>query len=331
MMIFLYPWMFLLLLLPFVWRFLSKPAQGLWGAALKVPFVEDLLNITNKNTSLSAPSKASNGKARLLYLSLIWLLFTIAAARPVVLGNPIRLPQQARDILLVTDISTSMLEQDFSYQGSRISRLAAVRAVVSDFVKKRAQDRLGLVLFGTRAYLQAPLTYDHQAVLEVLDSMSAGMAGNSTAIGDAVGMALKALKDTGGNLNDKIIILLTDGQNNDGSLNMEQALALAKEEGAKVYTVSVGTDGFSLFNSFLGIHDGMAQNEELAALSAQTSGKAFQADSLQALADVYKTIDALEPAQKDETFVRPQTDFYWVPLLAALIGAFLGLFGTRRF
>lgn len=331
MITFLYPLMFLLLLLPFIWRHFANAVQVPQEKALKIPFVSDFKQIEKQNPKLSATADAFNQKRRLIYLSLIWLLLTMAAARPVFLGEPVRMPQNARDILLVTDISTSMLENDFSFQGNRISRLQAVRAVVSDFVKNRPQDRLGLVLFGTRAYLQAPLTYDHQAVLEVLDSMTAGMAGNSTAIGDAVGMALKTLKDTGESMNDKIIILLTDGENNDGSLNMEQALALAKQEDAKVYTVSVGLEGFSLFSSIFGIENDNLENTELSALANSTNGKAFQANNLNALVEVYKTIDEMEPTQKEQAFTRPQIDFYWIPLMAAFILACLGLILMRRF
>ena len=331
MITFLYPWMFLLLVVPFIWRHFMSSVQALEEKALKVPFVSDFKQIANKTPKSIGATDAFNQKRHLIFLSLIWLLLTLAAARPVFLGEPVRTPQNARDILLVTDISTSMLEKDFSYQGNRISRLQAVRAVVSDFVKNRPQDRLGLVLFGTRAYLQAPLTYDHQAVLEVLDSMAAGMAGNSTAIGDAVGMALKTLKNTGESLNDKIIILLTDGENNDGSLNMEQALALAKQEDAKVYTISVGLDGFSFFSSIFGIENDNLENSELTALANSTNGKAFQANNLNALIEVYKTIDEMEPTQKEQAFTRPQIDLYWIPLLVAIILSCLGLILMWRF
>ena len=168
-------------------------------------------------------------------------------------------------------------------------------------------------------------------MLEVLDSMAAGMAGNSTAIGDAVGMALKTLKNTGESLNDKIIILLTDGENNDGSLNMEQALALAKQEDAKVYTISVGLDGFSFFSSIFGIENDNLENSELTALANSTNGKAFQANNLNALIEVYKTIDEMEPTQKEQAFTRPQIDLYWIPLLAAIILSCLGLILMWRF
>lgn len=331
MIVFLYPLMLFLCLLPFLWRFVVPSSKHLQAKALRVPFIKDFQKIMEKTRTNKLSSQNKFLTSRLLYLYLIWLLLVLAAARPVMLGEPYRISQNARDILLVTDISTSMLETDFSFQSMRLSRLQAVRLVVSEFVKNRPQDRIGLVLFGTRAYLQAPLTYDHQAILEVLDSMSAGMAGDSTAIGDAVGIALKTLKDTGEGLNDKIIILLTDGENNDGSINMEQALNLAKQEGAKVYTISVGSNGLSLFNSFFGIAPQTQQNGALKALADDTGGKSFQANNLNALVDVYKTIDELEPTQKDTTFSRPRTDLYWLPLLGAVVLSLLGLILMRRF
>ena len=137
--------------------------------------------------------------------------------------------------MLVLDISTSMLNQDFFINQQRIDRLTAVKKTASDFIKKRANDRIGLVLFGTRAYLQSPITFDKAAISNILWSTDAGMAGTSTAIGDAVGLALKTLRKEKNKSGDKIIILLTDGENNDGSLSMPEVLKLAKDENIKIY------------------------------------------------------------------------------------------------
>jgi Ca-activated chloride channel family protein len=154
--------------------------------------------------------------------------------RPILYGEPVPLKTEGRDILLISDISTSMREPDFAYQGYRLDRLTAVKVVVSDFVKKRLNDRLGLILFGTQAYLQAPLTHDRQTVLEVLQSADAGMAGDSTAIGNALMLALKALQQAGAT-DRKVIILLTDGENNDG-VPMAQAMDAVRQAGVTVYT-----------------------------------------------------------------------------------------------
>ena len=191
-------------------------------------------------TAFSALGSRAWLSVKYLYLFSLWVLLVIAAARPQLVGEPYRLKAENRDIMLVIDISPSMLQPDLS-RTQRIDRLTAVKAVVGSFVQKRTEDRLGLILFGKRAYVQSPLTFDKNAVAEILNNADAGMAGNSTSIGDALGLALKNLREEK-EKNNKVIILLTDGENNDGSLSMAQAIGLAEKEGIKIYTVGVGSD-----------------------------------------------------------------------------------------
>ncbi len=241
MMIFAYPYAFLLLLVPFLVYKLLPAVKGMHGDALRVPFLSDLERISIASGGIWAPQSSSSNNTiskPFIWLYLVWALLCVAAARPQIVGEPMRLQNNSRDIMLVLDISTSMLEPDFSFANRRITRLDAVKKVVSDFTTKRANDRIGLILFGTRAYLQAPLTYDKASLNDILWSMQAGMAGDSTSIGDALALALKNLKDQTG---DKVIILLTDGENNDGSLSLAQAIKLAKDEGIKTYTIGVGS------------------------------------------------------------------------------------------
>ena len=253
---FVYPEAFWLLVVPFVIYFLLPKVRGLHGEALKVPFIDDLKSIKQKSERLRV-NLLSNRilfSIKFLYVLALWVLLVIATARPQYAGEPYRLKAENRDIMLVIDISNSMLQPDFYAQGQRIDRMSAVKAVVSTFIDKRTEDRVGLVLFGTLAYLQSPLTFDKQAVKEILLNTDAGMAGNSTSIGDALGIALKNLQ-TEQNKENKVIILLTDGENNDGSLSMAQAIDLAEKEGIKVYTIGVGGGGnfisslFSLRNN----------------------------------------------------------------------------------
>lgn len=319
MIIFLYPYFVWLLLLPFAVRWLLPVVKGSYGDALSVPFAADFADI-------SAQSKAKNislnkaGLTRGFWACfLIYAMLVCAAMRPVQTGIPVRISNEGRDILMVTDISTSMLEEDFSTRNFRLSRLNAVKAVVSEFVKKRQDDRIGLILFGTQAYLQAPLTYDRQSVLEILNSVDAGMAGNSTAIGDALGLALKSLKDKGGELNRKVIILLTDGENNDGSLSVPEATAMATQEGVKIYTIGVGGSRQSLLNSFFGVGGSSLDEQSLKQLAAETEGRYFRADDLKGLVNVYKAIDLLEPESSDENFVYPRQELYYIPLLFAVL------------
>ena len=218
------------------------------------------------------------------------------------------------------EISTSMLERDFSYQGRRLSRLQAVKAAAADFVDKRRDDRIGLILFGSRAYLQAPLTYDKQAVKDILMTMDAGMAGNSTAIGDALGLALKSIRENDDKEN-KVIILLSDGENNDGNLSLPQAIQLAKNEKVKIYTIGVGGVGSfmqSILSYKIALPSGLDE-EGLKQIAEEAGGQYFRADDTAALVRVYDEINKLEPQAQDENYIREIREYYYIPLLVAII------------
>ena len=327
---FLYPEMFLLLFLPFLTFLILPRIKNTHGDALKIPFLSDLKNIQQKADKLRFPfmRKSVRFSLRFLYLVLLWILFVIAAARPQYAGPPFHVKAQNRDIMLVVDISTSMQQPDFSTRQHRIDRLSAVKAVVSQFVEKRTEDRVGLVLFGTLAYLQSPLTFDKEAVKEILLSMDAGMAGNSTSIGDALGIALKYLKDDE-HKDNKIIILLTDGENNDGSLSMAQAIALAEKEGIKTYTIGVGGEaGFmsSLFN----LRNNELDEKSLKELAKRTKGNYYRATDLNSLAQIYQHIDELEPQEEKGRVVQEVKELFYIPLLIALLLIAFLIFMPRR-
>lgn len=328
------PWAFGLILVPVIFRALLPTVRGLHGDALRIPFLRDLQRIAIKSGEVWQMSGTNGSKisAPAIVLSLIWLLLVISAARPQWVGEPIRLRGESRDILMVMDISTSMLEPDFVLNNRRSDRLTAVKKTAQDFVDKRRDDRIGLVLFGTNAYLQAPLTYDSKSVSEILWSMEAGMAGQSTAIGDALGLALKSLHNLPGK-NNKIIILLTDGENNDGSLSLPQAVKLAQSEGVKIYTIGVGSDS-GLINSFMGfrISGGSSGLDEasLKEIAQETQGRYFRAKDTQSLQKIYEAIDQLEPVDNEQQLVQETYDWFYIPLLAALALAFLWIGITRR-
>ena len=267
-----YPWGLLLLIMSFIIYMILPVAKGMQGDALKVPFLKELKRIAIKSGGIWGSSSVSEHKFSLRFwaLYMVWCLLVLSFVRPVSVGEPQRLPNEGRDIMLVLDISTSMLSRDFRYQNYMLDRLTAVKHTVSEFVKKRANDRIGLILFGTRAYLQSPLTYDKAAVLDMLSSMQAGMAGDSTSIGDALALALKNMRQSA-NKNSQVIILLTDGENNDGSLSLPQAIKLAQDEDIKVYTIGVGSPNlFFKMLSFAGI-SGLDENE-LKAMAEVTKG-----------------------------------------------------------
>lgn len=329
---FAYPYLWGLLLLAPVVYYLLPPAKGLHGDALRVTFLNDLETVNLRSGRIWQTAGRGGINAGRILLFVVYILFVAAAARPRWVGEPVRVRNEGRDILMVMDISTSMLEKDFSLNGRRISRLQAVKAVASDFIGRRLEDRIGLVLFGTRAYLQAPLTFDKKAVENILWNMTAGMAGNSTSIGDALGLALKSVKDSQ-NKNNKVIILLTDGENNDGSLSLPQAIGLAKHENVKIYTIGVGGAG-SLMQSILSYASVLPQGldeEGLKAIAAETEGRYFRASDTSALAGVYAEIDRLEPQSGEENYVREVREYYYIPLAAAVVlGTLLMLIRRRQ-
>lgn len=322
---FAYPSAVFLLILPLIFRYLLPAVKGLHGDALKIPFIEDLQKISIKSGGIwGAQLGKKSSSVALWALYLIYILLVIAAARPQWVGEPIPMRSESRDIMLIMDISNSMLEPDFAIGGQRINRLSAVKKTASDFIDKRTDDRIGLILFGTQAYLQAPLTYDKKSVQDILWSMDAGMAGNSTSIGDAIGLALKNIKDD--DKKEKILVLLTDGENNDGSLSMPEAINLAKNENVKIYTIGVGAEA-SFIDSFFGIKIGMGNNgldeESLKLLAQDTQGRYFRATDTQSLQQIYNAIDKLEPTENNEQFSVETKELFYIPLLLATILAFI--------
>ena len=320
-----HPYLIGLVLLPFLIKTILPAVKTSGGRALKVPFVQDLKNIKNASGTFLNKQKNDAFTISKILLWLIFLCVVSALMKPVETGDPIRLQNKGRDIMLITDISTSMLEDDFVYQGRRLERMEAVRAVVSDFVQKRESDRLGLVLFGTRAYEQVPLTFDKKALLDVLSMMQAGMAGQSTSIGDALALGLKSLSKSKTEKEKQAIVLLTDGENNDGNISFPQAIELASKEGVKVYTVGVGAPEFSLMKSLFGMPNTSFDEQSLKELADKTKGQFFKATDLAELIKVYREIDKLEAEDFDEGFVYPKKELYYLPLLLAFLLAFFGI------
>ena len=214
------------------------------------------------------------------------------------------------DIILAIDTSGSMEALDFIKDKKRVTRLDVVKDVVAGFIKNRENDRIGLVAFGQEAFTQCPLTLDHDIVLSFLDKMSIGMAGDSTAIGSAIGISTKRLKDL--KAKTKIIVLLTDGRNNTGAITPIQAAEIAKTLDVKIYTIGVGTKGKAPFlvDTVLGkrvVYEDVDIDEDtLQTISSMTAARYFRATDLESLKDIYKQIDALE---KTEVKMIEHTDY----------------------
>lgn len=320
-----------LLLLPFAVYYILPIAKKMYGDALKVPFVGDIMQI---NTQIGRKAYINSGKVvsgiKLLWLAVLWGLVVVALCRPQWVGEPLKLKNNGRDILLVVDISNSMNERDFKYNNKVYDRLSAVKSVVGSFVDERSEDRLGLVVFGTRAYMQVPMTYDRQSLKEVLMSLDAGMAGNSTSIGDALGVALKNLALDDRPAENKVIILLTDGENNDGHLSFPQAIELAKQEKIKVYTIGVGNDRETFFGTLFNIPVSQELDEEsLKQLAAATKGDYFRAKDVNSLAQVYEKINQLEKVETEGRFIQETKELFYYPAALALL-MFLVMLGLVR-
>jgi Ca-activated chloride channel family protein len=304
-------WAWILLLLPLPWvvrRWLSAaPQTGM--QALKVPWFE--LVAGAGQGWMSQPALA-------VMASLAWLLLLLAAARPQWVGEIETLPVTGRDLLLAVDISGSMDTQDMVLAGKTVNRLAVVKKVAGEFIQRRKGDRVGLVLFGSRAYLQTPLTFDTETTAILLDESEIGLAGRETAIGDAIGLAVKRLRADAAS--DRVLILLTDGANTSGEVQPMQATEFAAREGLKIYTVGVGADEMMVqdfFGSRLVNPSADLDEDTLKAIAERTGGAYFRARDAKALARIYEQLDELEPVESDQEAIRPVDELFHWPLAAA--------------
>lgn len=304
-----YPWLALLLPLPLLFR--QKTSAH--GAALRH---QALYQFSRKQQSkVQAPRHWSRWLR-----TLCWCLLVLAATQPRWLGDTITLPQQGRDLMLAVDLSGSMDITDMQYQNQAINRLDAVKLVLNDFIQKRQGDRLGLILFGDAAYQQTPLTYDLTTVRTMLDESVRGLAGERTAIGEAIGLAIKRLNSY--ETSNKVLILLSDGANTAGVIQPLEALQLAKAAGVKIYTVGVGAEQMvqeSIFGRQLVNPSQDLDEALLTQLATETGGRYFRARDLQELAGIYQLLDQLEPVERDQISYRPQQSLLHYPLLLALL------------
>ena len=308
MMEFAWPWAFLLCPLPFLVRRL-RPTELLAPAALAVPSVAPFAVHDRRRP---------RPRLALVLLWVAWSLTVAAAARPQWTGDAVDLPTTGRDLLLAVDISGSMSMEDVTLRGEAAPRLAAVKAVLDDFIERRRGDRIGLILFGTHAYLQAPLTFDLATVRRFLAEAPVGIAGGRTAIGDAVGLAVKRLHDRPAE--SRVLVLLSDGSNNAGAVDPRDAAAMAAVEDIRIHTVGFGSEamevsgalGVRTVNPSLGLDE-----PTLADIARATGGRYFRARDTAGLERIYDLIDALEPAQQDPEPLRPIRALHHWPLALA--------------
>jgi len=310
---FAWPWMALLLFLPWLLRWLLPPVAVDSRGVLYAPFI-----LGFGDSKVSRRSEVT-GWRRWLSL-LVWILLVTAAMRPQWLGEPIELPESGRNLMLAIDVSGSMKVTDLDPEAGRITRLDVTKEVAGEFVSRREGDRLGLILFGTRAYLQAPLTFDRQTVGTLLNDSQIGIAGRETAIGDAIGLAIKRLRESP--QGQSVLILLTDGANTAGNVPPRKAAELAKQAGLRIHAIGVGAEQM-IVNSVFGkqaINPSADLDEDtLKFIADTTGGQYFRAQDKKALQAIYAELDKIEPVTGGERSVRPVISLYPWPLSIALI------------
>jgi Ca-activated chloride channel family protein len=301
-----YPWLLLLLPLPWLgYRWLRPYREG--RTALRVPFFAAMSRAIGQ---VPSPVASRDSHWQLLLNLLVWALLVLAVARPVWVEPPLTRTEPVRDLMLAVDISQSMETQDLSNAaGQRTDRLSVVKEVVRGFIVQRKDDRLGLIVFGTGAFAQAPLTLDHNSLNILLDEVGISMAGPNTAIGDAIGLSIKLFDNA--HETDKVLILLTDGNDTSSAIPPDHAASMAAAKGIVIHTIGIG--------------DPSAEGEakvDLTALqriASATGGQFFQAGDRAALEQVYATLDRLTPHQVKTLSHQPKRDLFWLPLGAALL------------
>ena len=313
-----WPWLLAALPLPWIVSRLLPRAPGWIATALHLP-----------HTGFALPDQADISpvpRMRTLLAWLAWALLVFAAARPEWLGPPEDVPRSGRDLMLAIDTSGSMSIEDMQLGGptNAVPRFAAIQAIATDFIHRRDGDRVGLILFGTRAYLLVPLTFDLKTVGKQLADSTIGLAGRETAIGDALGLAVKRLRDRPED--QRVLVLLTDGVNTAGELDPRKAIDLAAANNVKVYTIGIGAEALrvnSLFGSRVVNPSADLDEAMLKRMAEATGGRYFRARNSDELADVYRTIDQLEPVADTKQSLRPVDELYWMPLAGSLAAASL--------
>jgi len=250
----------------------------------------------------------------------IWVLLIIALAGPETLGKAVPLPRSGRDILLMVDLSPSMSLPDFTFGGHQATRLDVVKKVAGKFIAERQGDRIGLIVFGTKAYLRMPFSFDLKTAQDILQDTSVGLAGESTAIGDALGLAVKHLAQT--NDHSRVVILLTDGGDNSSVLPPREATQLAAKNKIRIYTIGIGADrlvvptllGPQVFNASADLDEALLKQ-----IADDTQGQFFRAKDTEGLEQIYREIDQLEPVITESNLLRPSIPYYPWPLALALL------------
>ena len=306
------PWAFLAAPLP--WLLALRPTRaptGVAAGAIRWPHAQVLGSLALE----------TGGRRRFpgVVAALAWLLLCAAAARPVEWTELAPTERSGRELMLAVDVSGSMAADDMLIGGRRVDRLTAVKAVAGDFLERREGDRVGLILFGQQAFLMTPLTLDLASVRFQLDTSAIGLAGRETAIGDAIGLAVKRLRERPEA--ERVLVLLTDGVNTAGALEPRTATDLAIQHGLRIHTIGMGSDQAGrggLFGLAMPASGAEIDEAMLTEIAERTGGRYFRARNTRELVDIYAELDRLEPLAEPGPAVRLQRERFILPLAAAL-------------
>jgi len=310
-----WPWALIALPLPLILRRLLPEARDLSEAGLRVPNLEGFAPLMDR----SDIERMFDWRSWVAVLA--WLLLVLAAARPERIGDELDVPVAGRNLMLAVDLSGSMDQKDFELGNRRVDRLTATKAVASDFISRREGDRIGLILFGERAYLQVPLTLDRETVRTLLLEAEIGLAGEKTAIGDAITLAVRRVHEKSVPAGEQVLILLTDGANTAGEVDPLKAAELAQQVGLRTYTIGIGADQLEV-SSLLGGRRSINPSADLdestlTRIADLTGGRYFRATDTASLQEIYRLLDELEPVEEPESGFRPVQSLYYWPLGAA--------------
>lgn len=320
MLEFAYPWAFALLAAPFVvWAI--TPAHREQASAVRFPFFRMIAQVLGED-----PDEGSVVRRRIgiqwLFAGLAWLLLVAGLAKPQWVGPPIERVQASRDVMLAVDLSGSMDEHDFKRgDGQRVRRLDAVKEVVGEFISAREGDRIGLIVFGTKAYLQAPFTQDLEVARALLDVSEVNMAGPNTALGDAIGLAIRSFEAS--QVEKRLLVLLTDGSDTGSRMTPRNAAEVARQRGVTIYTIGVGDP--------TGRSEDRVDFDALKTVASVAGGRFFEAGDAAALATVYAEIDQLVPREVIVESYRPRESLvHWPAAAVSILGvSFYGLMALR--
>jgi Ca-activated chloride channel homolog len=303
-----HPWAWLLLPLPLLMRLL--PAHREQRDSVKVPFFHTLLELSEQRPRQGAQI-LHRRRAQAVMVGVMWLALVAAASKPEWVGPPIEQQREGRDLMVAVDLSGSMETRDFTLpDGTEVDRLAAVKYVLGELAGQRDSDRLGLIVFGSAAYLQTPFTADQAVWRQLLDETRIGMAGQSTVFGDAIGLAIKLFRES--DADNRVMIVLTDGNDTGSQVPPVEAAKVAASEQIRIYPIAVGDPGAA--------GEEAIDTRTLQRVAELTGGRDFQALDRQSLQEASQLIGELEPALYETISFRPRHSLHWVPVALVSIG-----------